>query len=199
MVGNATRAEGQEKDLRTFLADYRATYPEDVLDIHVPIKAEHECTAIGKHFEDVAKYPLVLLHHVITISGRISKFPLMINVLGDRRKLAHAIESTFEDVAIDWRRRLTEGRCQPAVMGRSEAPVKENVLLGKQVNLLDLPAMRFHENGPRPLYHGRDAHDIPPEELDRKLRHTARLHRRPAGDTVLYGSAVAQCYELCGP
>ena len=147
-------AEMQVKDLRSFLSDYRDAYPDDVLDIHIPIKAEHECTAIGEHFEDLGKYPLVLFHRVITTGGQISRFPLMINVLGDRRKLAHAIGSTFEDVTVDWRRRLSGERRPAALVSRSEAPVKENVLVGAQVNLLDLPAMRVHEMDPGPYITG---------------------------------------------
>ena len=146
----AKEKEGQVKDLRSFLTDYRAVYPEDVLDVHVPIKAKHECTAIGKHFEDLGKYPLVLFHRVITTSGQISQFPLMINVLGDRRKLAHAIGSTFEDLTIDWRRQVWEAKHQPVVVSRSVAPVKENVLVGERVNLLDLPIMHMHEMDPGP-------------------------------------------------
>ena len=144
------KTEEQIKDLRSFLADYRAAYPGDVLDIHIPIKAEYECTAIGKHFEDLGKYPLVLFHRVITTTGQVSRFPLMINVLGDRRKLAHAVGSTFEDVAIEWRKRIWEAKHQPAVVSRGQAPVKENVLVGDRVNLLDLPAMRIHEMDPGP-------------------------------------------------
>ena len=146
----AKEREEPVKDLRSFLAEYRAAYPDDVLDVHVPIKAKYECTAIGKHFEDLGKYPLVLFHRVITTNGQISQFPLMVNVLGDRRKLAHAIGSNFEDVTIDWRRRVSEAKCQPVVVNRSDASVKENVRVGDQVNLLDLPAMHTHEMDPGP-------------------------------------------------
>ncbi len=138
------------KDLRSFLADYRAAYPNDVLDIAKPIRAEYECTAIAKHFEDLGKYPLIVFHDVITVSGKPSRFRLIVNPVGDRRKMAFAIGSTFEDVAIDWRKRISEARHQPAVVGRGEAPVKQNVRKGEDVNLLELPAMRIHEMDPGP-------------------------------------------------
>ncbi|MBI4322016.1 MAG: UbiD family decarboxylase [Chloroflexi bacterium] len=141
-------SERQTMDLRSFLAAYRAAYPDDVLDVHRQMKAEYECSAIGKHFENRAQYPLVVFHNVVTTNGRISQFPLALNVTGDRRKLAFAIGSTFEDVAIDWRRRLSDARHQPVVISRGDAPVKQNVLVGDKVDLLDLPAMRIHEMDP---------------------------------------------------
>ncbi|MBI2954512.1 MAG: UbiD family decarboxylase [Chloroflexi bacterium] len=137
-------------DLRSFLADYRAAYPDDVLEVHKPISAKFECTAVGKHFEDIGKYPLVIFDQIITATGQPSKFPAIINLLGDRRKLAFAIGSTFEDVGLDWGRRLAEGKHELRLVDRSEAPVKQNVLVGDQVNLYDLPAMRYHEMDPGP-------------------------------------------------
>ncbi|MBI4318332.1 MAG: UbiD family decarboxylase [Chloroflexi bacterium] len=155
MVTSATEPEVSESgqktiDLRSFLASYRAAFPNDVIDIHWPIKAEFECTAIGKHFENLGKYPLVVFYNVTTVDGRKSQFPLTFNATGDRRKLAFAIGSTFEDVAIDWRRRLSDARHQPVVVSRSEAPVKQNVRLGDRIDLLSLPAMRIHEMDPGP-------------------------------------------------
>ncbi|MBI4316870.1 MAG: UbiD family decarboxylase [Chloroflexi bacterium] len=159
MVTSATEPKvmelGQQTmDLRSFLVSYRAAHPNDVIDIHRPISAEYECTAIGKHFENLGKYPLVIFHNVTAVSGRKSEFPLTFNATGDRRKLAFAIGSTFEDVAIDWRKRLSDARNQPLVVSREEAPVKQNVLVGDKVNLLDLPAMRIHEMDPGPYITG---------------------------------------------
>ncbi|MBI2955189.1 MAG: UbiD family decarboxylase [Chloroflexi bacterium] len=144
----AQKTQAQIYDLRSFLDSYRAACPGDVLDVDRLIKAEHECAAIGKHFEDLGKYPLVIFNQVITANGKVSRFPLAFNVTGDRRKLAHAIGSTFEDVAIDWRQRVWQGGPKPQVVDRSEAPVKQNVLAGDRVNLRDLPAMRMHEMDP---------------------------------------------------
>jgi len=136
------------KDLRTFLSRYEEDHPEDVIRIEKELNTAFECTAIARHFEELNKFPLILFENVITAGGERSGFPCATNILGDRRKLAYAIDSTFEDVAIEWRRRADYCRIKPAVIARDEAPCKENVLLGNKVNLLNFPALKHHAMDP---------------------------------------------------
>ncbi|MBI2953476.1 MAG: UbiD family decarboxylase [Chloroflexi bacterium] len=155
MVTSVTQPEAQKtgeqiNDLRSFLAAYRAAFPDDVIEVDKPIDTNFECSAVGRHFEDLNKFPLLLFNQPITANGNVSKFPLAVNVTGDRRKLAFAINSTFEDVSIDWRKRVSEGKHKPVVIDRGAAPVKENVLVGDQVDLRDLPIMHIHEMDPGP-------------------------------------------------
>ena len=126
------------KDLRRFLSSYEKEAPDDVIRIDKPISAVYECTAIAKKFEKMGKFPLIIFENIINNKGKKSKFPCAINILGDRHKLAHAIDSTFEDVAIDWRKRAKQ-KIAPEIIKRQDAPVKENILLGDEVDLLDLP------------------------------------------------------------
>ncbi|MBI5444640.1 MAG: UbiD family decarboxylase [Deltaproteobacteria bacterium] len=136
------------KDLRTFLATYEQDHPEDVIRIAKQIDSAHECTAIARHFERLNKFPLIVFENIVSASREKSAFPCVINVLGDRRKLAYAIGSTFEDVAIEWRRRTDMARIEPVVVPRSEAASKERVLLGDEVDLRKLPMLRHHEMDP---------------------------------------------------
>ncbi|MBI2953090.1 MAG: UbiD family decarboxylase [Chloroflexi bacterium] len=153
MVTSATNPEAQKTeeqilDLRSFLAAYRAAYPDDVIDVDRPISTKYECSAIGRHFEALGKFPLVIFRQAITANGNHSRFPLMINLTGDRRKLAFSIGSTFEDVSIDWRKRVSEAKHKPVVIDRGEAPVKQNVLKGDRIDLRELPIMHIHEMDP---------------------------------------------------
>ncbi|MBW1802268.1 MAG: UbiD family decarboxylase [Deltaproteobacteria bacterium] len=137
------------KDLRDFLSAYENDFPDDVITIEKPIKAVYECTAIAKKFEKMGKYPLIIFQNVINTKGSVSTFPCAVNILGDRYKLAQAIGSTFENVGIDWRKRAKE-KIAPEVIKRPDAPVKENVLIGNDVDLLDLPILHVHEMDPGP-------------------------------------------------
>lgn len=137
------------KDLRTFLASYEKEAPNDVIRIEKPINSVHEGTAIAKKFEKMGKFPLIIFENMINNKGAKSKFPCAINILGDRNKLAHAIDSTFEDVAIDWGERA-KGKIAPQIIKRQDAPVKENILKGNDVDLLDLPIQHIHEMDPGP-------------------------------------------------
>lgn len=137
-------------DLRSFLESYEAEYPSDVVRITRPIKAEFEVTAIAQQLEKMNKYPILIFEQVIDTRGRVSPFPCVINVLGDRRKLAFAIGSTFYDVALDWARRVEHSSTTPGVIRVKEAPSQENVVLGEEIDLLSLPALRHHEMDPGP-------------------------------------------------
>jgi len=136
------------KDLRTFLSQYEKDHPEDVIRIKKEINTAFECTAIARHFEGLNKFPLIIFENAITARGKKSEFPCAINILGDRRKLAYAINSTYEDVAIEWRNRTDTRRIKPVVVKKAEAPCKENVLLGDKIDLLALPALRHHAMDP---------------------------------------------------
>ena len=136
------------KDLRTFLSSYEKDHPEDVIRIEKELNTSYECTAIARHFENLNKFPLIMFENVIAASGERSEFVCAINILGDRRKLAYAIDSTFEDVAIEWRRRADEHKIKPTLVAKDEAPCKENVLIGDKVNLLRFPALKHHAMDP---------------------------------------------------
>ena len=136
------------KDLRTFLSAYEKDHPEDVIRIEKRIDSAYECTAIARHFETLNKFPLIIFYDILTAGREKSLFPCTINVLGDRRKLAYAIGSTFEDVAIEWRRRADEKRIKPVVVSKEEAPCKEKVLIGDRVDLLRFPMLRHHAMDP---------------------------------------------------
>ncbi len=136
------------KDLRTFLETYERDHPEDVIHIEKELDTAYECSAIARHFENLNKFPLIFFENVIAASRERSEFRCMINLLGSRKKLAYAIDSTFEDVAIEWRKRAEKSKIKPLVVSREEAPCKENVLTGHRVNLLKFPALRHHAMDP---------------------------------------------------
>lgn len=137
-------------NLRQFLQEYETAHPEDVIRITEPIRSEFECAAIARHFEERDQYPVIIFDKVINTLGEVSPFPCVINILGDRRKMAFALNSTYEDVAIEWARRVAEAPKAPVVVSREEAPVKGRVLLGDQINLLQMPMLRHHEMDPGP-------------------------------------------------
>ena len=136
------------KDLRSFLSRYEKDHPEDVIRIEKELNSVYECTAVARHFEDLNKFPLILFENVITARGQRSEFMCAINILGDRRKLAYAIDSTFEEVAIEWRRRTDECKTKPIMISKEEAPCKENVQIGDKIDLLKLPILKHQAMDP---------------------------------------------------
>ena len=138
------------KDLRTFLKAYEECFPKDILKSEELIDSNFEVTALAKHLEEKNRYPIMLFDKVKGPKGSVSRFRFVTNVLGDRRKMAFAIDSTFENVAIDWRQKVDQGGLAPEQLRREDAPCKENVVLGDKIDLLELPILHHHEMDPGP-------------------------------------------------
>jgi 2,5-furandicarboxylate decarboxylase 1 len=137
------------KDLRSFLSDYEKAFPKDVLHLDMPLKAEYECSSIAEQFEELNRFPVLVFENVINMKGERSKFRCVTGLLGDRKKMAFAIGSTWEDVAIDWRKRIQDHRIDPVIVPRKDAPCKQNIRI-HDLDLYDLPILRHHTLDPGP-------------------------------------------------
>lgn len=139
------------KSLGQFVAAYEKLRPEDVVRIVKPINSKFEITAIAKHLEEENKFPLIIFEKVINAKGEISPYPVVINDLGDRHKLAAAIGSNYMDVALDWSQKVEYSEPQkPVGVKRGEAPSQEVILKGNEIDLLSFPIVHHHEMDPGP-------------------------------------------------
>lgn len=138
------------KDLATFLRDYERDHPEDVIHIGKRISSVYGCSAIARHVESLNKFPLILFENVTTALDEKSDFRCVVNVLGDRKKLAYAIGSDFERVGIDWRTKASESRIKPILVSGAQAPCKEKVFVGADADLLKFPILKHHGMDPGP-------------------------------------------------
>lgn len=136
------------KDFRSFLRDYRQAYPQDFVEIDRSVKCALEINAVIVQFEKLQKFPLLKFNQPETLSGNLSPFPVVANTLGDRRKLAFAIGSTFRNVGLDWTRLASQPGADPVVVPRSEAPNKYAVYMGDEVDLGKFPAVHHFPMDP---------------------------------------------------
>ncbi|GEM_PF-118008 len=129
------------KDLHTFLSEYEAAYPDMVVHVDKEVSARWEPAAIAlKAQKELPEPPVFVFHRVRTLSGQLSTQPLVLNLFASRRRSAFAIGSTFENVARDTYA-MRNARVQPAVVSRGEAPVKQVIQRGDEVDLGTLPAI----------------------------------------------------------
>lgn len=135
------------KDLSGFLADYEKAYPDEVVHIEGEVDSRWEATAIVEKLERMKKFPVVVFHRVRTAEGSISKLPLVMNIFANRQRCARVIGSTFEDYSIDFARMTSTGKRKPVIVKAREAPVKQVIRKGADINLFELPA---------PVHHGMD-------------------------------------------
>src|ERR671923_2117072 len=89
------RAPGQSltypfgADLHQFLELYEAAYPEEVVHIEEPLRAEWEITALAIKFEKAQRFPILVCHNVI-VDGRRAEVPLVTFLMASRLRLARA-------------------------------------------------------------------------------------------------------------
>ena len=138
------------RDLRHFLQVYERDHPEDVVTIEKPISLKHEIGILVDLLDRERKFPLLRIKKPILCNGEPSEYEVIMNEIGSRGKLAYAMNSTWETVSHDWRRLALENKQKPVVVERSEAPVKEVVLKGDDVDLQRFPAYQPYLLLPHP-------------------------------------------------
>jgi len=55
----AASATGRPQDLHTFLEEYQRDYPDEIVRVHEPIKADWEITALATKLGKAKKFPLL--------------------------------------------------------------------------------------------------------------------------------------------
>ena len=129
------------RDLHTFLREYEVAQPHLVVHVEKEVKAKWEASALAiKAQKEVGETPVFVVHRLRTVDGRISPFPLVLNLFASRSRCAAALGSTFHRVGRDISERRSD-RIKPEVVNPSEAPIKQVVKTGTAVDLRELPAI----------------------------------------------------------
>ena len=63
-------------DLHQFIEQYEAAYPQEVLHIEEPLRAEWEITALAMKLEKAQRFPILVCHNVI-VDGKRAELPLV--------------------------------------------------------------------------------------------------------------------------
>ena len=143
------------KSLRTFLEDCRREIPNEIVHIAKEVDPAHyDVTAIIKHLGEQKKFPILVFEHPLNLHGQPSgDFKLVMNCEISQRKTQIALgvpkelsRAQMADVCLE----REEHRILPTVVDKKQAPVKEVVKVGKDVDLFALPVMRHHymDGGP---------------------------------------------------
>ncbi|MBI2873805.1 MAG: UbiD family decarboxylase [Firmicutes bacterium] len=132
------------RDLRDYLDVLRKTAPEELVVVEREVNPRLEASAILQHLENRDASPAVLFQKSKNCRGESSPFRLLSNLHATRRRCAVALgleKEQWRSELVDAYARLQRRRVKPVVLGRDEAPVKEVVRTGKEVDLYELPVM----------------------------------------------------------
>ena len=128
------------KDLRTYLQELQEARPNDLKVVDKEVDPKWEITAMIEQLRrEQDGFPAVLFTNV-----KGSKLPVLINLAGSYERLALSIETDVRNMVPEYAKR--EGNfTPPKVVSRDEAPVKEIVWTGDQVDLTKLPIVWHNE------------------------------------------------------
>src|SRR5437899_3846703 len=144
-------SQRQAKDLRSFLADVKRRYPEELITVERDVDLRFEISALLVKLDRAHKFPVTMFTKLRDVDGKPCAFPLLSNLFASRGLCALALESSVEKAGLDYDKRTQELK-PPAVVDRSDAPVKQVVRKGDEVNLFDFPVpLPYHMEGGRTI------------------------------------------------
>jgi 2,5-furandicarboxylate decarboxylase 1 len=137
------------KSLRTFLEDCRREIPNEIIHVTKEVDPAHyDVTAIIKHLGAQKKFPIIVFDRPLNLHGKVSDVKLVMNCEISQRKVQIALglpremnRSQMAEACL----KLEGQRVPPAIVEKKDAPVKEIVKKGAEVDLFQLPVMRHHE------------------------------------------------------
>ena len=116
-------------DLHQFLEQYEAAYPQEVLHIHEPLRADWEISALAMKLEKAQRFPILVCHNVL-VDGTRAELPLVTFLMASRLRLARTFGVDVRRAGVACYERVQK-RVKPVVVSRAQAPVKQVVEKGQ--------------------------------------------------------------------
>ena len=137
------------KDLKSFLDKIEHEYPQNLLKIEKEIDPfSFEVSGIIQHLIYQNRNPIVLFRRTKDLKGNKSGFPLVDNLYATRELCALALDLSPEKMdmtlSLEFSKREVQ-KIEPVVINKKEAPVKDVIKQGDEVDIKDLPVARYHE------------------------------------------------------
>jgi UbiD family decarboxylase len=138
------------KDLSGFISRISAEFPDQVVSVRRPVRAaEYEVTAILQHLDDAGQFPMVLFERPINMLGQeVPEFPIVSNIYGTRERCALALDLPITqsklELSLEYARRERQ-TIPPQVIPAQDAPVKQVVRTGADIDIRQLPIVKHFE------------------------------------------------------
>lgn len=135
------------KDLRSFLEDVSHVDSKQLIEVRSEVNCKYDVIALTDLLERKKKFPMVLYENVRNLKGRPGS-RVLVNLYGDRRRYPIALGLPKEEIRMAPVRSYIKGLqnpIPPIEVSPKEAPVKEVVTRGAEVDLRDLPIVHHHQ------------------------------------------------------
>ena len=137
------------KDLQSYIGMIEREYPHHLVRIKKEVDPlSHEVAAVLKHLTNENRHPIVLFEAVKNVARNRSAFPYVDNLYSTRQLCAIALGLAPDNcklgLSVEFAKREA-GSIEPLIVDRADAPVKDVVRVGDEVDVRELPAGRYHE------------------------------------------------------
>ena len=143
------------KDFRTFLKQLEQKLPGDIRQVNSAMDPKYEISTVVEKLEDRNELPLIIFNKVKNHKGKISDFRVAVNAFSTRQRCAVAMDLPPDkwrmETSFEFARR-SANPLKPVVVDKAEAPVKEVVKTGGEVDLYDLPVLIHNEMDGYPYF-----------------------------------------------
>jgi UbiD family decarboxylase len=127
-------AAGSPKNLRTFLEEVRAAYPNDLREVNREVDPKWEITGLAAALEKRGEFPVLKYNKV-----KGSDLPVLISLFGNYERCALAMGQPDVWSAIQASAETEADPVATHEVSRDQAPVQEVVLTGDDAKLSVLP------------------------------------------------------------
>ncbi|MBK5571199.1 UbiD family decarboxylase [Ensifer sp. SSB1] len=126
-----------KQDVRSFLADYRAEHPDDVITIDQQVLDDQDATALIWNLAERGRHPML---HLKDVSGVGSE--VLCNIFASRDRIARLLGSTADRLHEAYQARANRP-FTPEVL--KQGPVTEQIISGDAVDLDALPMLKHFD------------------------------------------------------
>lgn len=141
------------KDLRTYMQQLQAALPDELLTVNKEVDSKFEACTVLRKLELEGKNPMTVFKNPKDLTGKVSKYPLVMNAFSTRKKLCVAVGMSPDDFKMPLPLELNKRYANrvPAVsIDAKDAPVKEVVEKDAACgfNRMPIPVHHQFDGGP---------------------------------------------------
>ena len=135
----------------------------EVLRVEEPTAVEYEVTALQHALDAAGRFPPIWVRRPRLADGTTSAFGLVTNLTASRALVCSALGLERHRQAAPWWAERQERRIEPVTVPPEEAPVRDTVVNGGELDLRRLPATVQHKGNPGPYLTAAHATTCDPE------------------------------------
>jgi len=144
------------RDLREFVRQVERELPSEYVSVSRKVRpGKFEVTALLETLTEAGHFPMVEFKSTEDAHGNDVDIPIVSNVFASRKRcalaLGHDPDKHKTELSLEYAR-LAGRTIAPETIDSSEAPVKQVVLRGEQVDMGGLPVVKHYEMDLSPVY-----------------------------------------------